>query len=72
MSLWLRPGVDATEVARRAGHSVNVLLSIYAGVVDDTEKEANRRIEQALADDETSDGDDRQWDRTSSPCAKSV
>ncbi len=50
VSLWLRSGVDATEVARRAGHSVDVLLRIYAGVLDDTEHEANSRIEEALSD----------------------
>ncbi|MGH3647622.1 MAG: tyrosine-type recombinase/integrase [Micromonosporaceae bacterium] len=57
VSLWLRSGVDVTEVARRAGHSVDVLLRIYASVLDDTEKEANKRIEEALeADDDTADG----------------
>jgi hypothetical protein len=44
VSLWLRSGVDATEVVRRAGHSVDVLLRIYASVLDDTEKEANNRM----------------------------
>lgn len=48
VSLWLRSGVDATEVARRAGHSVDVLLRIYASVLDDAEHEANMRIERAL------------------------
>jgi integrase len=52
VSLWLRSGVDVTEVARRAGHSVDVLLRIYASVLDDTEKEANTRIEAALAEAE--------------------
>lgn len=53
VSLWLRSGVDPTEVARRAGHSVDVLLRIYASVLDDTEKEANDRIEQALTADDS-------------------
>lgn len=52
VSLWLRSGVDVTEVARRAGHSVDVLLRIYASVLDDTEKEANKRIEEALTEDD--------------------
>ena len=30
LSLWLNAGVPATEVARRAGHSVAVLLKVYA------------------------------------------
>jgi hypothetical protein len=30
MPLWLNSGVPATEVARRAGHGVAVLLKIYA------------------------------------------
>ena len=30
VSLWLNSGVPATEVARRAGHSVAVLLKVYA------------------------------------------
>ena len=30
VSLWLNSGVPATEVARRAGHGVAVLLKIYA------------------------------------------
>ena len=61
VSLWLRSGVDPTEVARRAGHSVDVLLRIYASVLDDTEKEANRRIEDALTEDD--DGDENSKDR---------
>ena len=34
MSLWLNSGVPATEVARRAGHGVAVLLKIYAHCID--------------------------------------
>ncbi|HEX6453974.1 MAG TPA: tyrosine-type recombinase/integrase [Trebonia sp.] len=34
MSLWLNAGVPATEVARRAGHDVAVLLKIYAHCID--------------------------------------
>jgi hypothetical protein len=30
VSLWLNSGVPATEVARRAGHAVAVLLKVYA------------------------------------------
>jgi hypothetical protein len=34
VSLWLNSGVSATEVARRAGHGVVVLLKIYAHCID--------------------------------------
>jgi hypothetical protein len=34
VSLWLNSGVPATEVARRAGHGVAVLLKIYAHWID--------------------------------------
>ncbi|MCO5967929.1 tyrosine-type recombinase/integrase [Actinoallomurus soli] len=49
VSLWLNSGVPATEVARRAGHSVDVLLKVYAKCVEGQEEMANRRIEEALA-----------------------
>jgi integrase len=31
-SLWLNAGVPATEVARRLGHSVKVLLTVYGNL----------------------------------------
>lgn len=48
-SLWLNGGVPATEVARRLGHSVAVLLKVYANCVDGQEATANARIQAALA-----------------------
>jgi integrase len=48
VSLWLNAGVPATEVAERAGHSVDVLLKVYAKCVDGEEATVNRRIEEAL------------------------
>ena len=48
MSLWLNTGVPATEVAERAGHSVQVLLRVYAKCLDDGETVANKRIDAAL------------------------
>ncbi len=48
VSLWLNSGVPATEVARRAGHSVDVLLKVYAKCIEGQEHMANRRIEEAL------------------------
>ncbi|GAB3816649.1 tyrosine-type recombinase/integrase [Micromonospora zhanjiangensis] len=48
VSLWLNSGVPATEVAARAGHSVDVLLKVYAKCLDGQEATVNQRIEQAL------------------------
>jgi len=48
VSLWLNAGVAPTDVAARAGHSVQVLLRVYAKCLDDGEATANRRIEAAL------------------------
>lgn len=50
VTLWLNSGVPAPEVARRAGHSVDVLLKIYAGCIDDGTEEANGRIERLLSE----------------------
>lgn len=47
-SLWLNAGVPAPEVAERAGHSVDVLLKVYAKCVDGQREIANQRIEAAL------------------------
>jgi len=48
VSLWLNSGVPATEVARRAGHGVAVLLKIYAHCIDGQATAANQRISDAL------------------------
>ena len=48
VSLWLNCGVPATEVARRAGHGVAVLLKIYAHCIDGQADAANKRITVAL------------------------
>jgi integrase len=57
VSLWLNAGVPATQVAEWAGHSVNVLLRVYAKCIDGQEEAARRRIERALRDQD--DQDDR-------------
>ncbi|MER7396935.1 site-specific integrase [Streptomyces sp. NPDC000151] len=54
VSLWLASGVDPTEVARRAGHSVAVLYRFYAKVLDGKRDQANAQIEQALRETERS------------------
>ncbi|MFJ8746487.1 tyrosine-type recombinase/integrase [Embleya sp. NPDC127516] len=48
LSLWLNSGVDPTEVAKRAGNSVPVLLKVYAKCLDDGAALANERISEAL------------------------
>lgn len=48
VSLWLNAGVPAPEVAERAGHSVEVLLRVYAKCLDGGQDLANARIEAAL------------------------
>jgi hypothetical protein len=47
-SLWLNAGVAPTEVARRLGHSVAILLKVYANCLDTDEGVANDRIAAAL------------------------
>jgi integrase len=53
VSLWLNSGVPATEVARRAGHGVAVLLKIYAHCIDGQADAANKRITDALGTQDT-------------------
>ena len=48
VSQWLNAGVPAPEVAERAGHSVDVLLKVYAKCIDGQEATINARIEEAL------------------------
>jgi integrase len=48
LSTWLNAGVDPTEVAERAGNSVEVLLTRYAKCLDGRQDVANRRIEDLL------------------------
>ena len=54
--------MPATEVARRAGHGVAVMLKIYAHCIDGQATAANQRIADALAiqdaEDDPGDEDD--------------
>jgi integrase len=50
VSLWLNSGVPATEVAERAGHSVDVLLKVYAKCIEGQKDMINGRIDDALND----------------------
>jgi len=48
VSTWLNGGVPPTQVAKWAGHSVDVLLRIYASCLEGQDEIAKRRIAQAL------------------------
>jgi hypothetical protein len=48
VSTWLNAGVPATQVAEWAGHSVHVLLKVYAKCIDGQDEAARHRIEAAL------------------------
>jgi integrase len=48
VSTWLNAGVPATQVAEWAGHSVAVLLQIYAKCLSGQEELARKRIEARL------------------------
>lgn len=51
LSTWLNGGVYPTQVAEWAGHSVDVLLRIYAKCLVGQDELAKRRISQALCQD---------------------
>ncbi|ASR34027.1 integrase [Prauserella marina] len=48
VSTWLTGGVEPTRVAKWAGHSVAVLLKVYAKCLDGGEAAARDRVERAL------------------------
>lgn len=48
VSTWLNAGVPATQVAEWAGHSVEVLLKVYAKCVEGQDTQARRRVMAAL------------------------
>ncbi|MHA4818281.1 hypothetical protein ACXZ65_28440 [Streptomyces aculeolatus] len=50
LSTWLNAGVDPTEVAARAGNTVEVLLTRYAKCIHGRHVVANQRIEEFLAE----------------------
>ena len=50
LSTWLNGGVAATQVAEWAGHSVEILLRVYARCLDGQDEIAKRRIVAALDD----------------------
>ena len=48
LSLWLASGAPPAEIATRAGHSVHVLLTVYAHCVPGHDQIASQHIGQAL------------------------
>jgi len=48
VSTWLNGGVPAPQVAAWAGHSVDVLLQIYAKCIAGQDDAVRRRVEEAL------------------------
>ena len=51
VSLMLNGGVPATEVAERAGHSVDVLLKVYAKCIDGQREKVNKLVEALFGDE---------------------
>jgi hypothetical protein len=50
LSTWLNAGVDPTEVAERAGNSVEVLMTSYAKCLYGRQTIANQRIDRLLCE----------------------
>ena len=50
VSTWLNGGIPPVQVAEWAGHSVAILLKIYAKCIDGQDDIARRRIEDALGE----------------------
>ncbi|GAA3365164.1 tyrosine-type recombinase/integrase [Saccharopolyspora gregorii] len=50
VSTWLNAGVEPTRVAEWAGHSVHVLLRVYAKCLDGGEQAARQRVQDLLGD----------------------
>jgi integrase len=48
-TMMLQAGVPAAEVARRLGHSMDVLMRVYAGVVREEQDRSNELIDAELA-----------------------
>lgn len=47
-TMMLRAGVPPAEVARRLGHSVDMLMRVYAGVFDDERERSNAILDHVL------------------------
>ena len=51
VSSWIAAGVPLPEVARRAGHTVQMLTAVYAKVIYGTGPDLNQKIEKFLDGD---------------------
>jgi len=68
VSGWLNAGVPITQAAEWAGHSVRVLLMVYAKCIAGQDEIARRRIDAALAaDDEAAEAPTAPEERRSHP-----
>jgi hypothetical protein len=47
--MMLRAGVPPAEVARRLGHSVDVVMRVYTGVFADERERSNGMIDAEIA-----------------------
>ena len=65
----LNSGVPETEVARRAGHGVAVLLKVYAHCIGGQADAANQRITDALGTTEADQNPGDEGDADSEPAA---
>jgi integrase len=63
VSTWLNGGIPPAQVAEWAGHSMAILLKIYAKCLDGQDDIAKRRIEEALGDP----GEDTEGEPPSDP-----
>lgn len=57
VSTWLAAGVPPTEVAERAGHTVDVLLKVYAKVLDGQRDTSNKKITELLGGTDADNAD---------------
>jgi integrase len=55
VSTWLSAGVDSTQVAAWAGHSVGVLMRVYASSLHGHQVQAMRQIEALIEVSENPD-----------------
>lgn len=62
VSTWLSAGVAPAQVAEWAGHTVEVLLRVYAKCIAGQQDEAKRRIEEATRPLEVDGVDERDGD----------
>jgi hypothetical protein len=58
VSTWLNGGVPPTTVAEWAGHSVEVLLRIYAKCLDGSDALVRQRVQAALGYADTDNDND--------------